>query len=192
MLPVSSRRVPRLYESCAPRSAAGSCSGQRCYGLPVTDRNYMTPAGAKRLSDELRKLVELERPRVVQEVSDAAAQGDRSENAEYIYGKKRLREIDRRIQFLTKRLDGAVVVRPDEVRKDVVFFGATVEVEDEDGKRACYTLVGADESDPAGGKLSWKSPIGRALLKKKVGDVVTVQRPAGEIDLEIIAIRVEI
>jgi transcription elongation factor GreB len=154
----------------------------------VDAKNYMTPDGAKRLADELRKLVEVERPKVVQEVSDAAAQGDRSENAEYIYGKKRLREIDRRIHFLTKRLDAAVVVRQEEVRTDVVYFGATVEVEDEDGKRSRYTLVGADETDPSKGRLSWKSPIGRALLKKKVGDVVTVQRPAGEIDLEIIAI----
>src|SRR5439155_9767541 len=112
----------------------------------------------------------VERPKVVQEVSDAAAQGDRSENAEYIYGKKRLREIDRRIHFLTKRLDSAVVVRREEVRTDVVFFGATVEVVDEDGKRARYTLVGSDETDPTKGKLSWQSPIGRALLKKKIGD----------------------
>ncbi|HEX3595684.1 MAG TPA: transcription elongation factor GreB [Polyangiaceae bacterium] len=151
-------------------------------------QNYMTPDGARRLADELRRLVELERPRIVQEVSDAAAQGDRSENAEYIYGKKRLREIDRRIHFLTKRLDAAVVVRKEEVRTDVVFFGATVEVVDEDGKRARYTLVGADETDPANGRLSYKSPIGRALLKKRVGDVVTVIRPAGEIELEIVAI----
>lgn len=151
-------------------------------------QNYMTPDGAKRLADELRRLVEVERPRVVQEVSDAAAQGDRSENAEYIYGKKRLREIDRRIQFLTKRLDAAVVVKREEVRTDVVFFGCTVDVVDEDGKRARYTLVGADETDPTNGKLSYKSPIGRALLKRRVGDVVTVVRPAGEIELEIVAI----
>jgi transcription elongation factor GreB len=157
----------------------------------VESANYITPEGAKRLVDELRKLVEADRPRVVQEVADAAAQGDRSENAEYIYGKKRLREIDRRIHFLTKRLDSAVVVRKDETRKDVVVFGATVDVEDEDGKRNRYTLVGADESDPAHGKLSWKSPIGRALLKKKIGDVVTVTRPLGEIEIEIIAIGAE-
>ncbi|HVU00874.1 MAG TPA: transcription elongation factor GreB [Polyangiaceae bacterium] len=154
------------------------------------ESNYITKEGAKRLADELRKLVEVDRPRVVQEVSDAAAQGDRSENAEYIYGKKRLREIDRRIQFLQKRLDAAVVVRAEEQRADVVVFGATVEVEDEDGKRACYTLVGADESEPGRGRLSWKSPVGRALLKKRVGDVVLVQRPAGEIELEILSIRV--
>lgn len=150
--------------------------------------NYITPAGARRLAEELRRLVEVERPRVVQEVADAAAQGDRSENAEYIYGKKRLREIDRRIHFLTKRLDSAVVVRKDEVRKDMVFFGATVEVEDEDGKRSRYTLVGADEADPTAGRLSWQSPIGRALLRKKLGDAVTVQRPAGELELEVIGI----
>jgi transcription elongation factor GreB len=150
--------------------------------------NYITPSGAKRLADELRRLVETERPRVVQEVADAAAQGDRSENAEYIYGKKRLREIDRRIHFLTKRLDSAVVVRQEEARKDTVFFGATVEVEDEDGKRSRYTLVGADEANPSAGRLSWQSPVGRALLKKKLGDSVTVHRPAGEIELEIISI----
>jgi transcription elongation factor GreB len=134
----------------------------------------------------------VERPRVVNEVSEAAAQGDRSENAEYIYGKKRLREIDRRIRFLTKRLDDAVVVRQtEEVQKGVVFFGATVEVEDEDGKRSRYTLVGVDEADPGAGRLSWQSPIGRALLKKRLGDVVTVQRPRGEIDLEIVSIEYE-
>ena len=158
---------------------------------PVESANYITPEGAKRLVDEVRKLVEADRPRVVQEVADAAAQGDRSENAEYIYGKKRLREIDRRIHFLTKRLDSAVVVRKEETRRDVVVFGATVDVEDEDGKRSRYTLVGADESDPAHGKLSWKSPIGRALLKQKIGDVVTVTRPLGEIELEIVAIGAE-
>ncbi len=98
--------------------------------------------------------------------------------------------IDRRIHFLTKRLDAAVVVRPEDVRRDQVFFGATVEVEDEDGKRAVYTLVGADESEPAQGRLSWKSPIGRALLKRKVGDVVVVVRPAGELELEIVSISV--
>src|SRR5881392_2564539 len=102
--------------------------------------NYLTPEGAKKLQVELNQLASIERPRVVQEVSDAAAQGDRSENAEYIYGKKRLREIDRRIRFLTKRLDAAVVVRSEEVRTDVVFFGATVEVVDEDGNHARYTL----------------------------------------------------
>lgn len=157
----------------------------------MSEPNYLTPAGAKKLQDELRQLAAVERPKVVQEVADAAAQGDRSENAEYIYGKKRLREIDRRIRFLTKRLEAAVIVRPDEVKEGEVRFGATVELEDEDGGRKTYTLVGPDESDPASGKLSFKSPLGRALMKRKVGDVVTVQRPAGEIELEILAIRYE-
>lgn len=150
---------------------------------------YLTPEGAKKLSDELRRLLSVERPKTVQEVADAAAQGDRSENAEYIYGKKRLREIDRRVRFLTKRLDSAVVVQPGEQTGNVVRFGATVEVEDEDGNRKTYLLVGPDESDPDQGKLSFQSPIGRALLKRKVGDVVIVQRPAGEIELEIMSVR---
>lgn len=157
----------------------------------MSEANYLTPAGAKKLQDELRQLAAVERPKVVQEVADAAAQGDRSENAEYIYGKKRLREIDRRIRFLTKRLEAAVIVRPDEVREGEARFGATVEVEDENGARKVYTLVGPDESDPTSGRLSYKSPLGRALMKRKVGDVVTVHRPAGEIELEIIAIRYE-
>lgn len=152
--------------------------------------NYLTPAGAKQLADELQRLVSVERPKVVREVADAAAQGDRSENAEYIYGKKRLREIDRRVRFITKRLDSAVVVRPEERgEENVVRFGAIVEVEDEDGNRKTYSLVGPDESDPARGKLSFKSPMGQALMKRRVGDVVTVKRPAGEIDIEIISLR---
>ncbi|MCA9594902.1 MAG: transcription elongation factor GreB [Myxococcales bacterium] len=150
---------------------------------------YLTPEGAKRLAQELNQLASVERPRVVQEVSDAAAQGDRSENAEYIYGKKRLREIDRRIRFITKRLDNAVVVRDGERKKEGVFFGATVEVEDEDGQRKSYTIVGPDEADPGKGMVSFRSPMGQALMKKRVGDVVVVRRPAGEIELEIVSIR---
>lgn len=151
---------------------------------------YLTPEGAKKLAEELNHLASVERPRVVQEVSDAAAQGDRSENAEYIYGKKRLREIDRRIRFITKRLDSAVVVK-ERASSDVVFFGATVEVEDENGKRSRYMLVGPDEADPSAGRISFKSPLGHALLKKKVGDTVTVRRPAGEIDMEILSVDYE-
>jgi transcription elongation factor GreB len=152
---------------------------------------YLTPEGAKKLQEELAHLLHAERPRVVQEVSDAAAQGDRSENAEYIYGKKRLREIDRRIRFLTKRLDSAVVVKNEEARQDVVFFGATVEIEDEDGVRKRYRIVGPDEVNPNLGRISFQSPLGRALLKKKLGDVVTVRRPAGEIEVEIVDIAYE-
>jgi transcription elongation factor GreB len=150
--------------------------------------NYLTPDGAKRLSNELDQLMRVERPRVVQEVAEAAAQGDRSENAEYIYGKKRLREIDRRVRFLTKRLESAVIVRPGEVGGDVVRFGATVELRDENDKESRYLLVGPDEADPTRGRLSFQSPLGKALMNKKVGDVVVVKRPMGEIDVEIVNI----
>jgi len=151
--------------------------------------NYLTPEGAHRLSEELRHLLSVERPRVVQEVADAAAQGDRSENAEYIYGKKRLREIDRRVRFLTKRLESAEVVRVEEQPAGgVVRFGATVEVEDEQGQRRKYTLVGPDESDPTQGRLSFKSPMGKSLMKRRVGDVVVVHRPVGDIELEIVSV----
>jgi transcription elongation factor GreB len=148
--------------------------------------NYLTPEGAKKLADELRLLTSTERPRVVQEVSDAAALGDRSENAEYIYGKKRLREIDRRIRFITKRLDGAVVVRTSEVvETGVVRFGALVTLVDEDGKERRYRIVGPDEADPTAGRISFQSPLGHSLMKRKVGDTVSVRRPAGEIEVEI-------
>jgi transcription elongation factor GreB len=147
--------------------------------------NYLTPDGAKKLAEELKHLTVTERPRVVQEVSDAAALGDRSENAEYIYGKRRLREIDRRIRFITKRLDGAVVVRREEVATDVVRFGALVRVVDENGKESAYTIVGPDEADPSAGRISFQSPFGQSLMKRKVGDTVTVRRPAGELELEI-------
>lgn len=151
--------------------------------------NYITPAGARKLSDELNHLLRRERPKTVDEVAEAAAHGDRSDNAEYKYGKARLREIDRRIRFLQRRLDSAVVVDPADQHGDAVFFGARVDVEDEDGQRHRYQLVGEDESVPSEGRVSWRSPVGRALLKKRVGDVVTVRRPSGELELEVIAIR---
>lgn len=150
--------------------------------------NYITPSGAKKLGDEMERLLWVERPQTVQEVATAAAHGDRSENAEYKYGKLRLKEIDRRLRFLKKRLDTAVVVDPATQSGEVVFFGATVSVEDEDGEKRRYQLVGQDESEPKEGRISWTSPVGRALLKRRVGDFVTVRRPAGEIDLEIVAI----
>jgi transcription elongation factor GreB len=150
--------------------------------------NYLTPQGAKKLASELDQLMRIERPRVVQEVAEAAAQGDRSENAEYIYGKRRLREIDRRVRWLTKRMESAVIVQPGSVGGDKVRFGAIVTVEDEHGKRSRYHLLGPDESDPSRGKLSFQSPLGRALLNRGVGDIVTVQRPAGDIEVEILEI----
>ena len=150
--------------------------------------NYMTPDGAKRLSTELDHLMRIERPRIVQQVAEAAAQGDRSENAEYIYGKRRLREIDRRVRFLTKRLESAEVVKPGTTGGDKVRFGANVTVQDENGKRSRYCMVGPDESNPSVGLLSFQSPLGRALLNKGVGDTVIVTRPAGDIEVEILAI----
>ena len=153
--------------------------------------SYLTPEGAKKLASELNRLLNVDRVKVVTEVAEAAAQGDRSENAEYIYGKKKLREIDRRIRFITKRLESAVVVKQELAAHSEVRFGATVEVEDENGKQSRYLIVGPDEAAPADGRISFQSPFGRALMKRKVGDVVSVQRPAGEIEIEIKAISYE-
>lgn len=152
--------------------------------------NYITRQGARRLQEELVDLRTKQRPKVVQDVADAAAQGDRSENAEYIYGKKKLREIDRRIHFLTKRLESAHVVEPtDRPDSNRVFFGATVEIEDEDGKTATYTIVGQDEIDTTGGFISYKSPLARTLLKRRKGETVLFRKPAGEVELTIVSIR---
>jgi transcription elongation factor GreB len=150
---------------------------------------YITRAGADRLHRELLHLLSEERPKVTAEVSAAAAQGDRSENAEYIYGKKRLREIDRRIRYLQRRLDVCTVVDPVE-QKDCqrVYFGATVTLEDEEGAVSRYQLVGPDEIDSRGGCISMDSPIGRALLGKRVGDQVEVHRPRGAVELTILRI----
>jgi transcription elongation factor GreB len=150
--------------------------------------NYLTPEGAKKLAAELNQLASVERPRIVLEVQEAAAQGDRSENAEYTYGKKRMREIDRRIRFLTKRLDGAVIVKQEEGAHLEVRFGARVQVVDENEKKSSYLIVGPDEANPSEGRISFQSPLGKALMKRKVGDVVTVQRPLGDIDLEVVTI----
>jgi transcription elongation factor GreB len=122
-------------------------------------------------------------------VADAAAQGDRSENAEYIYGKKKLREIDRRIHWLTKRLETVTVVEPRADGASVVYFGAYVDVEDEVGARATYRIVGEDEIDLDRGHVSWKSPVGRALLRRKPGDEIAVQRPSGEVVLTVVSVR---
>ncbi len=154
----------------------------------MTTKSYITPEGAAKLTAELHRLLEVERPKTVGEVATAAAHGDRSENAEYKYGKQKLREIDRRLRWLQKRLDSIEVVDPKKQSGALVFFGATVEVEDEDGAKKQYQIVGEDESDPGRGRISYSSPIGRALLKKKVGDMVTVRRPAGELELEITGI----
>ncbi len=151
--------------------------------------NYLTPEGQKKLAEELGRLTTVERPRVVAEVSDAAAQGDRSENAEYIYGKRRLREIDRRIRFIIKRLDAAIVVSAEGSPRDDVRFGAEVEVVDENGRVMCYRVVGPDEADPSAGRISFQSPLGKCLMRRRVGDSVVVARPAGEIEITVRSIR---
>lgn len=154
--------------------------------------HYITREGARKLQEELADLRSRQRPKIVQEVADAAAQGDRSENAEYIYGKKKLREIDRRIHFLTKRLESAHVVDASErTETDRVFFGAFVEIEDEDGKKSTYRIVGEDEIDTARGYISYKSPLGRALLKKREGETILFRKPAGEVELTVVRVRYE-
>ncbi len=152
---------------------------------------HITPAGYKRLADELEWLRRVERPRVTREVEAAAALGDRSENAEYIYGKRRLREIDRRLRFLARRLESLVVVHHTPEQHGRVFFGATVTLEDEDGGRIAYRLVGGDEIDLDKRWISVESPVGKALLGKREGDWVTVRRPKGEVELRVVAVRYE-
>jgi transcription elongation factor GreB len=157
-------------------------------GTPGQKR-YITRSGAERLHKELLKLLNEERPKITAEVSAAAAQGDRSENAEYIYGKKRMRQIDSRIRFLQRRLDTSTIVDPSEQSdRSRVFFGATVSLEDEDGAKSSYQIVGADEIDAKGGLISVDSPIGKSLIGKRVGDTVYVNRPRGEIELTILDI----
>jgi transcription elongation factor GreB len=159
--------------------------------LPPGTKNYMTPAGAARMREELRKLLHEVRPEVVRVVAWAASNGDRSENADYQYGKRRLREIDRRIRFLERRLALVEVVDPKTQHGNKARFGATVTVRHEDGTERTHAIVGVDEIDPSRGRISWNSPVGRALLGKAPGDTVTVRTPRGEEDLEVVAVRFE-
>lgn len=156
---------------------------------PTPPRNYITPAGYARLKSELKALVELERPEVVRTVAWAASNGDRSENGDYLYGKKRLREIDRRVRFLIKRLENAAVV--DNARRDSeqVFFGACVRVRGKSGEEREVTIVGADETDTARGRVSWLAPVAKALLKARAGDVVRLDTPGGAEELEILDVQ---
>ncbi|MCA9637394.1 MAG: transcription elongation factor GreB [Myxococcales bacterium] len=158
---------------------------------PPPKTNYITPEGLKKLREEVDFLWKIERPRVTNEVAAAAALGDRSENAEYIYGKKRLREIDRRLRFLGKRMESLKVVPPISDPKGRAVFGAWVTLEDEDGNQVCHRLVGPDEWDADKGMISIDSPIGRAILGKSEGDEVLVRRPRGEIAFEIVAVSAE-
>ena len=151
-------------------------------------KNYITPQGHQKLLDELNQLMKVERPEVTKLVQWAASNGDRSENADYLYGKRRLREIDRRARFLSKRLEAAQVIDPEKMKSDKVQFGATVEVSDEEGETRTFSIVGVDEVDTKSGKISWQSPIGKALLGKEAGDEVQFRVPAGEKSFEIIEI----
>ncbi len=161
--------------------------------LPAGTRNYITPAGHARLKDELEHLVKRERPHVVEIVAWAASNGDRSENGDYIYGKRRLREIDRRIRFLTKRLEIAEIVDPlRQVSNDQVFFGARVTVSDIDGVENTYTIVGVDETDVSQGRISWISPLARALIKAREGDTIRFQSPVGIREMDILEVRYEV
>jgi transcription elongation factor GreB len=150
---------------------------------------YITPEGFRKIALEHEQIWTVLRPKIVAEVEAAAALGDRSENAEYIYGKKKLRELDRRLRFLSERLDSLTVVKPSPHPSGKAFFGAYVTVEDEDGEENTYRLVGPDEFDIAKGCVSVDSPLGRALLGKAEGATVTVQRPAGPLEITVIAIR---
>ena len=158
---------------------------------PPGQKNYITPAGQARLKSELKALVEVERPDLLKTIAWAASNGDRSENADYIYGKRRLREIERRIRFLIKRLEIAEVVDPRDQDRDRVFFGATVTYRDAKGAEHTVSIVGTDEVDPARGRVSWVSPVARALLKAREGDVVTATTPSGPEELEVLGMRYE-
>jgi transcription elongation factor GreB len=157
--------------------------------IPAGSKNYITPAGFRRLQNELDQLWRVERPALVQIISWAASNGDRSENGDYIYGKKRLREIDKRIRFLAKRLENSEVIDP-ALRADCeqVFFGATVTVCGENGEERTYSIVGVDEAEPARGLISWVSPLARALLKAREDDTVSLRLPHGVEDIVVVEI----
>ncbi len=152
------------------------------------EKNYITPKGLKVLQDELHQLSRVERPEVTKTVAWAASNGDRSENADYLYGKKRLREIDKRVRFLLQRIELALIVDPSGITANKVQFGATVIIGDEEGITKMFSIVGVDEIDTARGLISWRSPIGSSLIGKEVGDTIDVHTPKGVISYEIIEI----
>ena len=157
--------------------------------IPAGAPNYISPAGYARLKDELEELVKRERPKIVDIVAWAASNGDRSENGDYLYGKRRLREIDRRIRFLSKRIDHAEVVDPlRQGDNDQIFFGATVTLSDPAGVENTYTIVGIDEADAARGRISWIAPLSRAMIKAREGDSIRFQSPLGWRELDILEV----
>ena len=182
--------MSKAFSQEEPQSAEPEEAPDDVLPLPAGARNYMTPGGFARLKGELDQLVQRERPELVATVAWAASNGDRSENADYIYGKKRLREIDRRIRFLTKRLDIAVVADPSAHHgSDQIFFGATVTVRGASGEERTVSIVGIDEIDTARGYISWISPMARALIKAREGDTVVLRTPGGMEELEVVAVR---
>ena len=155
----------------------------------MSEKNYITPQGMKRLKEEALNLIDHERPELVKVIQWAASNGDRSENGDYIYGKKRLREIDKRIRFLTKKLDAAVVIDPStREHTDQIFFGATVTVERESGATQTVSIVGIDEADAKQGLISWVSPLAKSLFKARVGDSVTLRSPKGHEELYVVSV----
>lgn len=157
-------------------------------GLPKGAKNYMTPAGAKKIQEELRELKTKTRPALTEVIAWAAGNGDRSENGDYIYGKKKLREIDKRIRFLAKRLDIVDIVDPLQVKSEVVLFGATVTIRDEDDSEKTYSIVGVDEVEVEKGKISWCCPLANALFKAQEGDFVSFKSPKGVREIEVLKI----
>lgn len=157
--------------------------------LPKGTKNYITPTGFEKLRTELKELLDVKRPELVKTVAWAASNGDRSENADYIYGKRKLREYDRRIRFLQKRLEIAEIVDPKKQSGDRVLFGATVTIENEAGNKNTYQIVGIDESDPSQKKISWIAPLAKALLNSKTGETVSFQSPKGVEELTVLEIR---
>ena len=156
---------------------------------PASTKNYITPAGYARLKAEHERLLDVERPALVNVIAWAASNGDRSENADYIYGKRRLREIDHRIRFLGKRMEAAEVVDPARSGVEQIFFGATVTYRDGDGSERTVSIVGEDEVAPVRGHISWISPVARALNRAREGDVVKLNAPSGPVELEVLAVR---
>lgn len=154
----------------------------------MVKNNYISPKGHQKLVSELEHLLKVERPEVTKLVQWAASNGDRSENADYLYGKRRLREIDRRIRFLNQRLDAAVIVDPTSIKSEKIQFGATVHLIDENGEKKRFTIVGVDEVDTSRGRISWQSPIGKTLIGKECGDEVLVKVPAGELTYEVLEV----
>ncbi|MBX7148695.1 transcription elongation factor GreB [bacterium] len=156
--------------------------------IPKGSKNYITPQGFKKLKDELHDLLTVKRPELTAIINWAASNGDRSENADYIYGKRRLREVDKRIRFLEKRIEAAEVTDPTQNKSTKVFFGATVTIEDENGEQKTYSIVGIDETDFKKNRISWISPMATSLLTREVGHLVSVKTPGGIKEYEIISI----